>query len=184
MRVRDSETTAQAKPSGGWGIAIGVILVILGLIAFARPFYATIATTFAFGWLFIIAGVGQIIYAFGSRSAGQVLWKILLGILYLIAGIFLVNSPIAGALSVTLVLGITIFLQGIIQVIMAFQIRPGRAWGAVLVSGLLGIILGIFIWSNFPFNAAWILGLFVGVALLVNGVWLISSSSASRRSLQ
>ncbi|MBE9008672.1 HdeD family acid-resistance protein [Pseudanabaenaceae cyanobacterium LEGE 13415] len=180
MRVRESETTQQTKPSGGWGIAAGIILVILGLIAFARPFYATIATTLAFGWLFIIAGIGQFIYAFGSRSAGQVIWKIALGILYLLAGIFLVGSPIAGALSVTLVLGITIFLQGVIQVFMAFQIRPARAWGGVLVSGLLGIILGIFIWSNFPFNAAWILGLFVGVSLLVNGIWIISLSSASR----
>jgi uncharacterized membrane protein HdeD (DUF308 family) len=67
-----------------------------------------------------------------------------------------VVNPFKGVLALTLVLGITIFLQGIIQVSIAFQMRRiSPNWGLMLVSGIIGIIFGIFVWSNFPFSAIW-----------------------------
>lgn len=159
---------------------VGILLVILGLIAIARPLYATIASTLVFGWLFIFAGIAQIAYAFSSRGAGQIIWKLLSGVLYLGAGIVVLSNLLSGALALTLILGITIFSQGVIQVILAFAIRPNRNWVLVLVSGILGIILGIFIWSEWPFNAIWLIGLWVGISLLFNGIWMITSSLLPR----
>lgn len=181
MKVTDPEVRDRERTGGsGTGIVIGVILALLGLIAIARPVYATIASTLVFGWLFIFAGIAQIFYAFKSRLAGQVIWKLLLGLLYLGAGIIVVSNVFSGAIALTLILGITIFVQGAIQVILAFNIRPARSWVWVLVSGILGIILGIFIWSQWPFNADWLIGLWVGINLLFDGIWMISLSSASR----
>ncbi len=161
--------------------------MILGLVAIARPFYATIASTLVFGWVFIFAGITQIVYAFGSRRAGQFVWKLLLGVLYLGAGIIVLSNILSGAIpsvsfanALTLILGITIFVQGVMQVILAFGLRPFRNWGLVLLSGILGIILGIFIWSAWPFNADWIIGLWVGISLLFNGLWMITLSSLPR----
>ena len=127
--VRDRERTG----GSGIGIVVGVLLVILGLIAIARPVYATIASTLVFGWLFILAGIVQLVYAFGSRSAGQVVWKLLLGFLYLGAGIVVLSNVLSGAIALTLILGITLFVQGVIQVIFAFGVRPARSWGLVLL---------------------------------------------------
>lgn len=168
----------------GINTTVGIITIVLGIAAIARPLYATIASTIAFGWLFIIAGIAQIAYAFQSRGAGHLIWKLLLGIFYLIAGIYVISSPLAGAITLTLVLGATIFAQSVLQVIMAFQLRPARGWGWTLFSGILGIILGIFIWSDFPFNAPWIIGLWVGINLLFDGIWVLSLSSAARSALR
>lgn len=181
MKVTDPEVRDRERTGGsGIGIVIGVLLVILGLIAIARPIYATIASTVVFGWLFIFAGIAQIVYAFRSHGAGQIIWKLLLGLLYLGAGIVVLSNVLSGAIALTLILGITIFVQGALQVILAFGIRPARNWGWVLFSGILGIILGIFIWSEWPFNAAWLIGLFVGISLLFNGIWMITLSSLPR----
>lgn len=181
MRTTDSEVREKERTGGsGIGIVVGVLLVILGLIAIARPIYATIASTVVFGWLFIFAGIAQIVYAFRSHGAGKIIWKLLLGVLYLGAGIVVLSNVLSGALALTLILGITIFVQGAIQVILAFGIRPARSWVWVLVSGILGIILGIFIWSEWPFNAAWLIGLWVGISLLFNGIWMITLSSLPR----
>lgn len=181
MKVTDPEVRDRQQTGGsGTGIVVGVLLVILGLIAIARPVYATLASTLVFGWLFIFAGIAQIVYAFGSRGAGQVIWKLLLGVLYLGAGIIVLSNVFSGAIALTLILGITIFVQGAIQVFLAFAIRPARSWIWVLVSGILGIILGILIWSEWPFNAAWLIGLFVGISLLFNGIWMITLSSLPR----
>lgn len=181
MKVTDPEVRDRERTGGaGIGIVVGVLLVILGLVAIARPIYATIASTLVFGWLFIFAGIAQIVYAFGSRLAGQIIWKLLLGVLYLGAGVVVLSNVLSGALTLTLILGITIFVQGVIQVIFAFGIRPARNWGWVLCSGILGIILGIFIWSEWPFNAAWLIGLWVGINLLSDGIWMITLSSLPR----
>ena len=181
MKVTEPEVRDRERTGGsGTATVVGVLLVILGLIAIARPVYATIASTLVFGWLFIFAGIAQIVYAFGSRGAGQVIWKVLLGVLYLGAGIIVLSNVLSGAIALTLILGITIFVQGAIQVFLAFALRPARNWVWVLVSGILGIILGILIWSEWPFNAVWLIGLWVGISLLFNGIWMITLSSLPR----
>jgi uncharacterized membrane protein HdeD (DUF308 family) len=177
MRVNDPETSEQTINSG-WLTAIAVFMIVLGIITIAFPFFATIASTLAFGWIFIIAGIAQIVYAFQSKGVGQIVWKLILGLLYLLAGIFVLANPLEGVLAFTLVLGITIFVQGIIQASMAFQLRRvSPNWGWILASGIAGIILGILIWSNVPANAPWLLGTLIGINLLFDGVWMLTLHS-------
>lgn len=69
----------------------------------------------------------------------------------------MVVNPLEGAFAFTLVLGITIFVQGVIQVSLAFQMRRiSPSWGWMLVSGMIGIIFGIFVWSSTPLTVAWL----------------------------
>lgn len=187
MRSTDpvrSEIADQIRVSASWGIALGIILIVLGIVALARPFYATIASTFVFGWLFIFAGIAKIVYSFISRGEGRVIWKLLLGLLYLGAGIYVISNPAIGVAALTLALGITIFAQGVIEVIMAFQLKPAKGWVWVLIGGVAGVILGILIWSQFPSTAVWVLGFWVGIHLLLSGVWILTLSSAMRSALR
>ncbi|MEH1804361.1 HdeD family acid-resistance protein [Nostoc sp.] len=184
MRTIEPETDEQVV-SSGWTTAIAILMILLGIIAIAFPFFASVASTLIFGWVFIFAGITQIVYAFQSRGAGKVVGKLILGLLYLLAGILIVVNPLKGVLALTLVLGITIFLQGIIQVSIAFQMRRiSPNWGLMLVSGIIGIIFGIFVWSNFPFGAVWLIGTFIGINLLFDGVWMLTLHSGQQRTLQ
>jgi uncharacterized membrane protein HdeD (DUF308 family) len=183
MRVIESKTDEQISGSG-WTNMIAVLMIVLGFIAIAFPFFATVATTLTFGWIFTFAGIAQIVYAFQSRDAGQVVWKLILGCLYFIAGIFVVVNPLEGAFAFTLVLGITIFVQGIIQVSLAFQMRRiSPNWGWMLISGIIGIIFGIFVWSTSPFSAAWLIGILIGTNLLFDGMWMLTLHSGQRHAL-
>jgi uncharacterized membrane protein HdeD (DUF308 family) len=177
MRVTDPETNEQ-NINARWLIVLAVLTIVLGLVTIAYPLFATVASTLAVGWIFIIAGITQIVYAFQSKGAGQIVWKLILGILYLLAGIFVLVNPIEGALSLTVVIGATIFVQGIIQTSMAFQLRRiSPNWGGMLASGITGIILGISIGSNIPATAPWLLGTLVGINLLFDGVWMLTLTS-------
>ncbi len=174
MRIIESKTDEQIS-SAGWTNAIAILMILLGFIAITFPFFATVATTLTFGWIFIFAGIAQIAYAFQSRGAGQVFWKLILGFLYFLAGIFVVVNPVEGAFAFTLVLGITIFVQGIIQVLFAFQMRRiSQNWGWILVSGIIGIVFGIFVWSISPLSAAWLIGVLIGTNLLFDGMWMLT----------
>lgn len=175
-KVRDRERTSGARV----GIYVGVLLVILGIVQIARPLYGAIASTSVFGWLFTCAGIGMLTYAFESRRAGQFIWKLLMGVLYLGVGIVMLFNILSGVLALTLILGITIFTQGVVQVILSLELRPARYWRLGLYCGIFEIILAIFIWSGWPFNADWIVGLWVGISFLISGFWIITLSSLPR----
>ncbi|MEH1855480.1 MAG: DUF308 domain-containing protein [Nostoc sp.] len=89
MRTIEPETDEQIV-SSGWTTAIAVLMILLGIIALAQPaagiafpFFASLTSTLLFGWVFIFAGITQIVYAFQSRGAGKVVGKLILGLLYL-----------------------------------------------------------------------------------------------------
>jgi uncharacterized membrane protein HdeD (DUF308 family) len=174
MNINEFEINRQPINSR-WMTGISVVMCILGLFAITFPFFATIASALFFGWLFVFSGISQVIYAFHSRRSNHFFWQFGLGILYFLSGIFLVSNLLEGVLAITFILGITIFIQGVIQVSMAFQIRRRFSkWVWMLASGILGIIFGIFICSSFPFSAAWVIGVLVGVNLFSDGMWMLT----------
>jgi uncharacterized membrane protein HdeD (DUF308 family) len=177
MRINKTETD-ELNIGSGWIRAIAIVMIILGIVAIAFPFFSTITATVYFGWVFIFAGIAQIVYAFGLKNVGQFTWKLVLGLLYLLAGLFVLINPFQGVMVFTLALGISIFLQGIIQVSMAIQMRRvSPNWGWIFASGMIGIIFGILVWSSTPFTASWLIGTLIGVNLLSDGVWMLTLPS-------
>lgn len=183
--ITDPETRREMKSQLGWSVTLGILIIILGLIAILEPFVAGIAITLFLGCVFLIYGIFHIIYAFSTRKvgAGWFVLQVLLGILYLIVGGFLLKSPLEGLVTLTLIAGILIFIDGVIQVINAFDMKPLSGWGWGLFSGILGVILGILIWSNWPVSAVWVLGILVGVNLITNGMAIFKISSEMRRAI-
>jgi len=179
----NADIAEDLKKSVGLTIALGVLLIILGLVTIALPFLGTIAIAIILAWVFIIGGVIRLIYAIQSRKTGGFGLKILVSILYIILGILLLTNLLEGIVTLTLLLGIFIFVEGVFEVVVAFQLRPRDGWGWTLFSGIVTVILGILIGSQWPFNAAWLLGLLVGISLLVSGIWTVMYAVALRRSL-
>ena len=137
-----------------------------------------------FGWIFVFAGLTQIIYSFQSRGSGRFVWKLVLGLLYFLSGIIVITHPFEGLFAFTLVIGITILVQGMIQIVLAFRMRwVSPNWGWMLVSGLVGIIFGIFLWSISPLSAAWLIGSLIGVNLLFDGIWMLTIHSGQGHTL-
>lgn len=168
----------------GWSIILGILLMLLGVGAIASPLATSFGVELFLGWLFIMGGIFQLVYAFQTRGAGPFFLRLILSLLYGGAGFLLLRNPIAGVLSVTLLVGIFFFTDGVLRIIMAFQIKmmSTRAW--VLLNGFVTLVLGILIWSQWPFDAAWVLGLLVGIGLLTSGLSTIMASVVARKALQ
>lgn len=164
----ESGRSVEQKP--GWAIGLGILMIVLGIVAIAAPVFTSLAFNLVLGWIFIFGGIFQGIYAFRHDQRGGFLaLSLVLAVIALLAGVLLVANPLAGVVSLTLLVGIYFFVDGIFRVFLAFQLRPQPRWGWVLFNGILAIILGILIWSQWPFNAPWLLGLLVGIGLLMNG---------------
>ncbi len=52
MRTIEPETDEQVV-SSGWTTAIAILMILLGISAIAFPFFASVASTLVFGWVFI-----------------------------------------------------------------------------------------------------------------------------------
>jgi uncharacterized membrane protein HdeD (DUF308 family) len=175
------ESGERIQQNSGWAIVLGILMIVLGIIAIAAPVFTSFAANLVLGWLFIFAGIVQIIYAIQHHQRGSSLFiSLLLSVLAIVAGVVLLVNPWAGVISLTLLVGIYFFVDGIFRVFLAFQLRPNLRWGWVLFNGILMIILGILIWSQWPFNAPWVLGLLVGVGLLVNGLATLLYGTTAR----
>jgi len=164
-----------------WFLALGIILVILGTAAFMFPLYGTLAGTRVFGWLLIFSGLVTAVHTFGARGWGGVILQVLIAIVYVIGGIWLLTQPLAGAVSLTLVLIAVLFGQGLFSAIEALQIRPTEGWGWMLASGVASIILGTMLWTKFPSSALWAIGLLFGLSLAINGWSFIALALGVRK---
>ncbi|MEZ5582128.1 MAG: HdeD family acid-resistance protein [Candidatus Competibacteraceae bacterium] len=152
-----------------WFIALGILLIVIGLLAIAFPFATTIAAEIFLGWLFLIGGLFQIVQAFSTQRWSQFLLNILLGILYFLAGAWLAFFPLAGIVTLTIFLVALFIAEGILQIIMAFRMRPMRGWSWMLVSGILALLVGVLIYAQLPSSAVWAIGLLVGINIISTG---------------
>lgn len=164
--------TEAVKKHRGLFIFEGTIITLLGLAAIALPGYSTLATELVIGWLFLIGGIVQFVRLF--RGAPGFILTLLSALVMLATGALLLYNPLAGILTLTLLLASYFFVQGVIQIILGFRFRPikGSAW--FIVSGILALVMGGIILSGWPGTAAWVMGLLVGINLLFSGFSLIS----------
>lgn len=165
----------------GWFVALGAILLILGLIAAAHVLAATLVSVLYVGILMLIAGVGQLIQAWRVKHwKGFFIWSIS-GLLYLAAGILAIFNPVAGAALLTLLLGAALIGSGAFRLWAWSQHRSRAGWQWMVLSGIVTLAAGILIAANWPGNSLWILGLVLAIDLLFQGWSLLLLGFLLRR---
>ena len=171
---------AQLKKHSGVTIVLGAIMIILGLVAIVMPIAATFAIAVLLGWLLVIGGIMQFIFAFTTKGAGAFAWKLVTGIIAFIIGALLLANPIPSVLTLTLLLTTFLIICGIFSIITAFAVRPGKNWGWMLFGGIISVLLGWLIWSQWPISATWVIGLIAGLKILFVGFAMIATGMDSR----
>ncbi len=161
---------AIARESAGWTIAFGVLLILIGLLALMAPLIAAFAVTVLLGWLLLLGGLAHLIVSWHLRRAGGFVWELLIGLAYIVIGIFLLAHPVAGLVALTAFLGCYLFIKGIFELIMWFQLRRLHGGGWVLFDAIVSLLLSALIWLHLPNSATWVIGTLVGFGILFSGI--------------
>jgi uncharacterized membrane protein HdeD (DUF308 family) len=173
-----SEIVRQASTlSTLWGVA----LIIFGIAAVASPFLAAVAVNAIIAWLIVMAGVVHVILAFHAFRAGSMLWRLLVGLAYILFGGYLIARPSLGVASLTLVLASMFLIEGVVEIVLYFQIRSLPRANGLLLDGIITLLLGLMIYAQWPSSSAWAVGTLVGVSMIVSGVTRVMLSLAVRR---
>jgi uncharacterized membrane protein HdeD (DUF308 family) len=163
-------------------LAEGIILVLLGALAMFLPLFATVTITIILGWIFLASGIVGLIATFGARQAPGFWWSLLSALIAIAVGLILLAQPIAGALSLTLLLIVFFIFEGTASVMYAFEHRrelTGR-WEWMLISGIIDFVIAGIILAGLPGTAAWALGLLVGINMIFGGVALVAIAVHAR----
>jgi uncharacterized membrane protein HdeD (DUF308 family) len=171
QQVQDAaaEVEGQIAAHWVWYLILGVLLLVGGVAAIAFPFVSTITAKIALGWIFLATGVITLVHAFSAGNWRGFFWNLLIGILYLVAGAYLLLFPLAGIVTLTMVIAALFLADGILEIMMAFRLRPHHNWGWVLASGVAALIAGFLIWSRLPSSATWVIGFLVGIKMIMAG---------------
>jgi uncharacterized membrane protein HdeD (DUF308 family) len=157
----------------GWFIALGVLLLVLGIIASLNLILATVASIYVLGVLMIMGGVAQLAHAARVRSWGQAALGFASGVLYAVAGLLAFLNPILASSVLTLMIAAALLVSGVLRIIVAIRERPRRGWGWVLAAGILSALAGLVLVLGWPINSLWVLGLILAVDLIFQGwAWL------------
>ena len=103
---------------------IGVLSIIVGWALLRTPFQSVEVFIFVLGIFWLVQGVMTFVAAFGTKQGRN--WRILSGLLGIIAGVIILTYPISSAVTLALIGGIWLVVLGITQVIAGFQLRSLR----------------------------------------------------------
>jgi uncharacterized membrane protein HdeD (DUF308 family) len=172
------------RPKWGWILAFGILSLVAGVIALGSTVMATASAVLIVGFMMIFEGAAEIVAAFNAKDWSHRLLWLLLGALYVFAGIVCLQNPFAAATILTLLLGIALIVGGLVRIFLATRMRQGTPWGWVVFSGLISVLLGVIVVAHWPVSSFFVLGIFLGVDLIFIGSGWISVALALRRHAQ
>jgi uncharacterized membrane protein HdeD (DUF308 family) len=89
--------------------------------------------------------------------------------------------PLLGVASLTLLLASIFLIEGVLDLVLYFKLRPARGSAWVLFDGLVTLVLALFIGMHWPSSSAWAIGTLVGVSMIMSGVTRLMMSLAVRK---
>jgi uncharacterized membrane protein HdeD (DUF308 family) len=160
--------------------AEGIFFILLGIAAIVIPQVISVVIVIFLGWLIVLGGAFQVSRALFIRTMpGFWLW-LCLGILQVLVGILLIADPIAGVLTLTMMMALFFGLEGIIKIILAFMIRPTPQWKFILFSGATALFFAGIILAFWTETEHWLFGLFLGINMVILG-WSMVKMSLSHK---
>lgn len=164
---------AQEERFYPWWVVLlqGIAMLILGVLLLIQPGMTAVVVVQLVGIYWFVAGIFNIVAIFIDSTKWG--WKLLIGVLGIIAGILVIQYPLWSTIVVDLTviwfLGIGGIIMGLISLLQAFQ---GGGWGAGLL-GIVSIIFGIVLLANrlaAGISLPWVIGIFAivgGIAAIV-----------------
>jgi uncharacterized membrane protein HdeD (DUF308 family) len=172
-----TEERAMLRKNWGWFVGLGVLFVLLGMAGLVFVGVATLVSVLFVGWAFVIAGIAEIANAIFRKGWSGFWLDLIVGIVTVMAGLFIVVQPLVGAKVLTMFIGVMFLIGGIFRLAAGIAMKnPYAGW--FLVHGFVSVILAILIIAEWPYSSLWVIGTLVSIELLFDGFRLLSFGSA------
>ncbi len=159
----------------------GIVAVLFGIAAFARPGMALVTLVLLFGAYALVDGVFAIISSIKGRERIEHWWVLLLeGIAGVIVGAITFATPGISAVVLLVYIAIRAIIAGIFQIIAAIRLRKEISGEWLLaLAGVASIIFGLLLVAR-PAAGALAVIWIIGTYAIVIGVLLMALAFKAR----
>lgn len=160
-------------------LSVGILLIILGILAIIYAKVTTVVAIDILGVFLLIGGISLFVNAYQGRKWKGAILVALLGVLSIVVGGICISKPEGAASGVTLLLAAFFLIGGLFRMIsaLAYRFDYSELW---FVNGFVALILGIIILAEWPMDKFWVIGLFIGIDLIFNGLSWVAVSLGAR----
>lgn len=170
--IQPTDRNARAGLSA-LSMSMGILMILLGLTVIGFSVAATFITVVTLGIVLAIRGLFEGVYALFSMDREWFWRRLLGGILSLVIGVLILSRPGLTIAALTLFIAAFLIADGLFKAIAA-PISHQARWGWEMASGILAVIIGVWVWSGWPTNALWLIGLLIGVEILSQGIAMMA----------
>ncbi|MFH8255909.1 HdeD family acid-resistance protein [Streptomyces roseolus] len=177
------ETAREGKKLGrsfGRLAALGVVLVLCGVVGLVYTGLATLTSMWLFGWLLLLGGLVGLLQAYASRGTGSFWPAAVVAAVNLAAGCVVLRHPEGTAEALTMFAAL-LFLTGGVFRLVGSVVTRGPQFGWTLLQGAFGVLLGVLVLFDWPDSSRYVIGCFFSLALLFDGLGLVAMGIGGRR---
>jgi uncharacterized membrane protein HdeD (DUF308 family) len=152
-----------------WLLALGVVLLLLGLAGAGATTLLSLTSLLVFGPLLLASSILQLLTAFiAGTGPGRFLQYAAAGLEALL-GFLIMAHPVVLLTDLVVVIAAFLMLIGLVRMVRSLVTHsPGRAWA--FMAGAAALILGICVWLQLPVSGLGFVGLCIALDFICHGV--------------
>ena len=148
------------------------LMIVAGILALVYPVVSSVAVVLFLGWVLIVSGIVQGISLIGAHRVPYFWLQLISVVLSVIIGSLFLRNPGEGLFILTTLMIVYFMVEGVSKVAFSLTIRPFPNWGWVLASGVVGILLSLYLRASFSVAEFWLLRVMLGIQLICEGAAL------------
>ncbi len=153
-------------------IIVGVLFLVAGIVAIMFPHITTGLIVYGFGVIVLLGGITAVIAAY--RGMGVSTAGLYIGLFMTALGLFTLFFPVLVREFLTFVLLLFLIGIGSLSFYWVYLIGLKEAGLLPLASGIVSLSFAVMIIAGWIGDAnPWLLGLFLGVEILMNGLVML-----------
>ncbi len=159
-------------------LLVGGLLSILGLLGIILPGALSLVASTFLGWMMLTGGALSLYFAFLTKWRSA--WSWVKAVLLTFTGTLILFNPLAGVLAVALLISLYLLMDAVSTFTLAQAIYPHKGWGWMAANGVLSLGLALIMVFALPATTVVLVGLYLGISLLLDGIALIMLGLAAR----
>jgi len=159
-----------SKKLAKYSTVAGILFIMLGLVGIFIPTFMTLATLYFFSYLLLFAGIFLATFTWMSNRKDWIGW--LKSFILIFISLYMILSPMGGVATMGLLLSMYFFMDAFANFVFAMNVRnttSDKTWWMWLLNAIASVILGVIMIIGWPFSSLYLVGLFVGISLFIDG---------------
>ena len=166
-----TENTPILKKFGKYSIFIGFLLLLVGTTGAILPEMMALEANVFIAFFMLISGFFWATHTFQYARHSVIDW--LKPLVLLLVGGMMLYSPEQSIAALGLFLSFYLMMDAFSSFSIAQAHYPAKGWGWMLINGMMSVLLSIVFLIGWPQTSLWLVGLFVAISLIFDGIALI-----------